>query len=422
MANACTEARIREARLIVAGPEQVLAELEKCSGDEQLEKSLLARSNPLIDIGLARYAREKEVVAALYRKSRAKPSDQLQDRYFRGLRIACLSNEVVKNLGSQFPEDVLGPEEFARLINEGEDEELTAILSNPNLDDNVLGALYKNGGLFASLPDERRRRLVLMSIHNPRLTTNNESPYGPDFGHMRIHTGIFALLSCAPTTLPWLNTLRQLLDQLDPGDLHSSNEAITPILDRWAQVPVPEAGRFEDGDFTALSVRDEFRCLVAAMYGRHYSQGNDDKFTFSILGSPDSPDVVLRCAYYGQAQLTEKEMKEGFARDQDIYLLAVLCNASVYRNRALRNLLENDQLNENLRYVYQRQCARIEKRRSSFASDWLNEDGAPESKELTILKHLEIIAGSMTKTSESVQRWIIWGFFVLGALLLYRGH
>ena len=65
MATKYTDALIREACLIVARPEQVLAELEKygvglkssgCFGDKHLETSLLARNDPLIDIGLACYA------------------------------------------------------------------------------------------------------------------------------------------------------------------------------------------------------------------------------------------------------------------------------------------------------------------------------------------------------------------------------
>lgn len=434
MATEYTEARIREARLIVARPEQVLVELEKYGdefkksvfdGDENLEKSLLARGDPLIDLGLARYAGDKEVVAGLYQKSLAAPASHLQERYLRGLRIACLSNEVVKNLLSRFPQDVLGKEEFARLIAEGDEEELAALLSNRNLTDEVLKALYKNEGLFATLPNERRRRLVLLSIDNPRLITKEDSEEGPDLGYMGIHKAIISMLASAPTTADWLDTLRQLLDQLDPGDLGSPKEPITPILERWVQVPVPEDGTLEGGYYTGLPMKDEFRCLVAAMYGRHYHRGKDDKFTSSVLGSPDSPDVVLRCAYYGKAQLTDKEMEDGFARDEDVYLLAVLCNESVYGKSPLRKLLEDEQLRGDLRYVYQRRCERIHKRRPSFdphpLSEWLIEDGPQESKELTMLKQLETTLASVAKAVKSARTWIFWGLLVLGVLALYKG-
>lgn len=437
MATKYTDARIREARLIVARPEQVLAELEKYGADLKsnplsvvdghLERSLLARSDPLIDIGLACNAGEEEVVAALYHKSLAKPADHLQKRYFRGLSIACLSNEVVGSIMiSRFPENVLGTDEFVRLISEEKEDELAALFSNPHIADEVLESLYKNEGLFASLSDECRRHLVRLSIDNPRLTTEKDSDYSPDLGYWGIHKGIIALLSSAPTTESWLMTLSDLLLQLDPYNLPSPDEAITLILDRWAQVTVPEESRFKDGFYTDLSMKDEFRCLVAAMYGRHDSRGKDKKFTSSSLGSPDSSDMVLRCAYYGQAQLTEKEMKVGFARDEDVYLLAVLCNDTVYYKPALRKLLEDEQLRGNLRYIYQRRCAQIHKRRPSFdpqpVSDWLIEEAIHESKELTILKQLEKTLASMTKAFKTVQTWIYCGLFVLWALVLYMGR
>jgi len=437
MTTEYAEARIREARLIIARPEQVLAELEKygevlkktvVTDDEHLEISLLARGDPLIDLGLARYAQYKEVVTALYQKSCAMSADRLQERYLRGLRIACLSNEVVGggHLLRRFPQNILGEKEFARLIAEGDEEDLAALLSNRNLADEVLEDLYNNAGPFASLPDERRRRLVLLSVGNPRLTTQEDSEDGPDIGYMGIHKAILTMLACAPTTSKWLWALHAFVDGLDPGNLRSPDESVTPILERWEQVPITEKGISEGGRFTALPKRDEFRCLVAAMYGEHYCRGKDDKSTSRILGNPDSPDVVLRCAYYGKAQLTEKEMKDGFARDEDAYVLAVLCNESVYHNSALRKLLEDKQLSENLIYVYRRRCEQIHQRRPSFhpepVSEWLIEESPPESKELTMLKQLETTLASVAKAVNSVRSWIFWGLLVLGALALYKGY
>jgi hypothetical protein len=90
MATKETEARIREARLIVADPEVVYADLKKYGESlkgmhwsdyedyAELEKSLLKRDDPLINLGLAQYAFETEVISSLYEKSLAKPeNDQL---------------------------------------------------------------------------------------------------------------------------------------------------------------------------------------------------------------------------------------------------------------------------------------------------------------------------------------------------------
>ena len=364
------------------------------------------------------------MVAALYQKSIAKPADHLQERYFQGLRIACLSNEAVKWPPQEFPENVVGTEEFARLISEEEgDGILFALFTNPNIADKILESLYKNEGLFVSLSDERRRQLVNGSINNPRLTTNKDSEGYLDLGYMAIQEGIFTLLSCAPTTELWLFTLRGLIGELDPGNLYFPKSAISPILERWAQMPVAKE---ESGYFTALSMRDEFLCLVAAMYGDHYFRDKSDKLTEGILGNPDFPDIVLRCAYYGKAELTKQKMEDGFARDHDIYLLAVLCNDWVFENPHLRKLLEDKQLHGDLRYVYRSRCTQIHKREPEFdprpVSDWWVEDVLPESQEQIILKQLETTVARMTNTLKSIQIWIFLGFFVLGVLALYQGR
>lgn len=441
MATKYTDERINEARMIVASPEQVLAELEKYndeleSGDENLERSLLARNEPLIDLGLARYAREERVVAALYEKSRATPTDILNERYLYGLGVACLSNEVAKRPFSHYPENILGKDETARLITENEGAELAALLANRNFAEKI-EALYKNEGLFASLPDERRRRMVHLSITNPRLITDKSSEYGPDGEYISIHNAILTMIASVPTTEDWLRTLRALLDQLDPGGLWSPGDGpITPILERWAQAPASEKERFEKGDYTVLSMRDEFRCLVAAMYGHHYL-GNDGKLPSSIF-SLNLDGEILRSAYYGNAELkfTEKEMESGYARDQNVYLLAVLCNDTVYRQPILRNLLE-EQLRDSLSHrgedpcpilwpVYRRRCEQIHMRHPEFdpmpVSDCYLEQSAPETKELKMIRQLEVTVASIGNAVKSVRTWIYCGFIVLGILVLYKGH
>lgn len=427
MATEYTEERIREARLIFARPEQVLAELEKYgdalksrvySGDEDLERSLLARNEPLIDLGLARYARELEVVAALYQKSRVTPTDLLNERYLYGLGVACLSNEVAEYPFTHFPENIIGEEETARLIAENGGAEIAALLSNRNFAQKI-EALYKNEGFFASLSDERRCGMVNLSITNPCLITNESSVHGPDLWYMGIHKAILTMIASVPTTENWLRTLRALLDRLDPGDLCSPADGpITPILERWAQAPASENDTSQDGYFTSLSMRDEFRCLVAAMYGRHYL-GKDGKLPSSIF-SLNLDGEILRSAYYGNAQLTEKEMEAGFTRDEDVYLLAVLCNDSVYHKPELRRLLEEKQLRRNLRYVYRRRCEQIHKRWPAFdprpVSESLIEESSPEPKELKMIRQLEAQVAGIANAVKSVQTWIIWGFVVLGAL------
>jgi hypothetical protein len=131
---------------------------------------------------------------------------------------------------SNYPNGVLDESELKRLITEGDLEEVRALLCNANIDTDILKALYANEGLFAAVPDERRRELVLISADNPRLTTNDDSEHGPDLGHRSIHKAIVTMLETAPTTEQWQHALRGLLEKLDPLDVPRPDAPITPIL------------------------------------------------------------------------------------------------------------------------------------------------------------------------------------------------
>ena len=70
------EKQTREARLLVSSPEVVYSELkiyrenaarDIVAADEEMENLLLAREDPLIDLALACYGTNQDVVGALYR-------------------------------------------------------------------------------------------------------------------------------------------------------------------------------------------------------------------------------------------------------------------------------------------------------------------------------------------------------------------
>ena len=94
-------------------------------------------------------------------------------------------------------------------------------------------------------------------------------------------------------------------------------------------------------------MKDQFRCLIAALYGKTAGYANNKTVVLDT-------DVALRCAFYGNAQLTSKEMHEGRERDPAAFEFAVLFNDHVYLKPKLRKLLEEE-------YVYpnDRPCKRF---------------------------------------------------------------
>src|SRR5262249_38804456 len=140
----------QEARLSVASPEEVLRELKLIAQkprfvrDEATETLLVERNEPLINLGLACYGTSKEVFTALYKHGLEKPADATDERYKRGLRIGCLSNQSVPaaHLVFDFPRDLIGPEEIRRVLAAAEDAEAEALICNPSVSDRLLEELY----------------------------------------------------------------------------------------------------------------------------------------------------------------------------------------------------------------------------------------------------------------------------------------
>jgi hypothetical protein len=178
-----------------------------------------------------------------------------------------------------------------------------------------------------------------------------------------------------------------------------------------------------------LSLRDEFRCFVASLYGTYYDK-TGGKYNALNVGSANSPDVTLRCANYGKEKLTVAAMKEGHARDGDVFVFAALCNSSVYYDPSLRRFFEEQLLSGDLRYVYKRRCEHIHKRRPSFnprpVSEWLIEDQQekekPESHEMRFLKQIEASLVELAKKVSFTQTWVFWGLIILAVLVFYKGR
>jgi hypothetical protein len=359
--------RIWKARLLVMPPAEVFNEIKTSWAEphslfgydsEELELTLLQRGEPLIDLALAGYGSNPAVIAELYLRSFQ--HDPLRSpMYMTDLRVACLSNRGVRpGILAKFPADVLGEEETLRIITESDWVEVDALMNNPNLDEQLIEALYRYEGPFAAVSEERWRGLVHSSATNPRLCDDRSNDFGPDLQHHRIHESIVRLLETAPRTKPWLSTLYHLLDHLDPSQV-AWPESLELLLDWPREKSSEEGGEATDGGyFTSLPLTEEFRCLVALLYGRSL---RDNKT--KLLGARDAPDVALRCAYYARGALTEKEMAAGYERDKDVFSLAVTYNDGVLRNERLRKLFEEEYLGGSADR-YQKRLRQIQTRQS----------------------------------------------------------
>jgi FMN phosphatase YigB (HAD superfamily) len=128
------ERLILEARLLASSPEAVFEELKKLSakiraqhlwtGDDKYEVKLIDRNERLINVGLASYGTNKEVLKALYKHGLEPAQDASEASYKEGLRIGLLSNNTAQSahLLYRFPDEIIGSEETWRVVNEASNQ------------------------------------------------------------------------------------------------------------------------------------------------------------------------------------------------------------------------------------------------------------------------------------------------------------
>ena len=343
---------IKQARLYLAPPNTVYEELRRQAertrtewfayDDKKIEPLLVNRNEPLINLGLAAFGANQDVFSALYEHSHVPPENDADTAYKRGLRIGCLTNRILPKIHflMDFPAALVGAEEMRRLIAFGDDDEVTALVRNPSVADKFLESLYTRAGPFAEIDDERWAKFVILSSKNDRLRTNEDDDSGPDLGHYSIQKAIFRLLEIAPLDLFWVRVLWELLFNLNFRHVHRP-ESIDGVLNRWASMSdkTRDGKEVVEGYYTKLSLRDEFRCLIAALYGSGFKGGKT-----VLHGSVKSSDVAVRCAFYAHAEITKKDMQSGYERDESAYLLGVLYNKRIYEKRDLREFFEDEQI------------------------------------------------------------------------------
>lgn len=348
----------RDARLLVASPDQVFAELREISKEvrtsllmsrsEGIEPLLVERGQPLINLGLACYCTDKSVFVALYNHGRGSPTDKADEQYRRGLLLGCLSNATIQKAHFifDFPRELIGDNELQRVLVESEYGLAEALIRNPEVSDQLLEQLYKRDGAFANVPDDRLANLVYSSRENERINTNNDDDHSPDLGHYRIQNAILQLVDTAPVNPLWKTVLFDLLNTLNP--LHvARTERLQDILQRWMSLEIKDrSGENSVGLFAEnVSITDEFRCVIASLYGRSLKDNE-------MRAASKSHDVAMRAAYYGSSKLTVKEMRTGFERDGNAFVLAAIRNLSILSSREHRQVFEEEMLSRDFSFHY----------------------------------------------------------------------
>lgn len=427
---------ITRARLMAMPPDAVYRELEqygsyllantRYSYDKELETALLSRGDPLINLGLAEFGGVSELASNLY----AKASSGADDLYKRALRIAVISNQTLADA-------LMGPNQFGvlpdidlqRIVKAGDSEELHALLGNPK-GKKLIAKLLNRKSPFDAISEDRFLQLIYIATRNPSLNDDDGSVDGPDMDAWDIQKGILKLLKTTTVSEDSLEAFHYLLSSIDPAQAYLPDEDMTPIFSRWQQLKVSE--KFKEkysermGRSTLLDFKDEFACLMASLYGLYSA---DKKSTH--LGSLDSPNVVLRCCFYGtshygQARMSAKDMEQAYNRDGEVFIYAALHSRRLLQDNEARAIVEEHMSGPHQIWLYHRRCLQIKKHRADFNSNPVTQCGADlmgdliekPSAEMQRLNKLETQVVAISKQVGILQKTMQWSLVGLVAILI----
>ncbi len=332
---------IQEAELMAMPPEAVAEFLKRRAGqtkdearddplDEAVEKSLRGRSDPLIELSLARFGRHLDVVSELFQSNGANSP----------IRLACLANRSLgQEIFSSFPVGLLGrePGPMAEWLLTASDDELCALFENPTLSDSFLRDLLERGRGWEAIPDDRLCRMVSILHRNQRMRTPQDDDHMDgyaEYSYGAVFNAAWKLAETAPTTEAWAFSLGWLYEQLQT--VAFSIKEPLKLAERWhidpddAEANERQARYHGTGDLGHMErVRKGLARLALSVSSTLLAE---------LLASDD---LAFRAAAYASGNLNAEQLQAGYEKDGEIVLTEAVRNRWVWRSQSTRRALHD---------------------------------------------------------------------------------
>lgn len=200
---------LSEARLMSSPPHVVYDWLERRAstvtydrtGDEKLEMALLARGDPLIDLGLARFGHHLRAVASLFART-----DQMSGH--RHLRLAVLSNAIVGRGRLFFPKDLAGAGTGYSWLDGLTRNEVAALFANSGLPKDFFEDFMSGRGGWDRLDTEHQRAAIGSYVASLIERTGGRASWGLRLDQCeRAPSASWELAERVPVTDAWAQLL-----------------------------------------------------------------------------------------------------------------------------------------------------------------------------------------------------------------------
>jgi hypothetical protein len=269
---------------------------------EALEKLLLFRNDPLVNLALARYGYSQNIHVKLFAGGDC------------GVRCAILAN-------SDLNPDSL---DIASVVRGGNRDELEALARNPYFKDSFFyEALLKREKVFSELSEENYQFILTCFGENSRISTPYDDTKLDGWSDYAYHTVFFKaweLTGSVPATEEWAGVLNYLLGKAQPypgGRLDN----LDAILERWRLAPSTMGQPMSSSAF-----------WLRARIGDQIDANQD------LLGSDD---LALRFSFYRRFDpQTFTEWPRFVDKDGEAFALAMLDNNKLWQSDKERRRLE----------------------------------------------------------------------------------
>ncbi len=303
-----------------ASPDAVF---EWLRNQEEIDKVLIGRDEPLINLGLALWGYSPESGGHLF-----KHGD-------RTIKKAVMSGRSIQHQ-MRHSEVFVQVKEFVGVLEgllESFDENLDLLesyLSNELIGEGLLADLYEKRTPFDSLTEEQWIKAIGRTISNPRLNAPYHGLMDPYayYSYRQVFTAGWKLFEMLPVNDSSAIVLELLGEKLPPQKPHDMDVLVT--IRRWEV-----EGNTEDRDLAHGYIGRFGMCRfnLARLIGTYTSEFKSLK---------DSDDVALRRSYYQRfSPINPEEIKELFEKEKEkkIFLKAAIDNLSLFSREDFRTQL-----------------------------------------------------------------------------------
>ncbi|MBS0565574.1 MAG: hypothetical protein JSR87_14235 [Proteobacteria bacterium] len=293
-----------------------------------MEKSLLARDHPLIDLTLAKHCRHFSTARDLFFREPEKPA----------VRLALLSNRVVGGaLFSGFPVDLFDRDEgkLSAYLAVANDGELCALFENPKLDDSFLRDFLEGGSCWQAMSEDKRLTALYALHSNERMRTPYDDSHMDgyaEYSHNAVFGAAWRLAETASATTRWAFVLNSLYDRIQPYAF--SVEKPLEVATRWQP---------QDDETRKREMEDVGRGFLSDYQGVRKGLARLALAKSSSLAKAllDSEDVAFRSAAYAHSNLTVEQIGEAYAKDGELAFQEMVHNRSLWRQSDRRHALHD---------------------------------------------------------------------------------